>query len=216
MYNNKNKEIMKKTIMLLIVCLSLSVVGNAQTKKPVRRTSKNVAQISKEPSANGKFKFYTDGFFHETDKKDYVIITAPGKSVSNIKSSVLSSLSSMYTNPSKVISTIGDNIINVNAYASDVLVKDEFISYKHYSFAYNIKIEIKAGKIKVEAPSFSNIIEKNVPIMPGNRTTEKYIDTQTLYEELTKAGEKYQVKAEEIINSHIDKIVSGLSSNSDW
>ncbi len=207
---------MKRLLMFLVVCLSLSIVGNAQTKRPVKRTAKAVTKTSKEPSANGKFKFYTDGFFHETDKKDYVIITAPGKSVSDIKSSIMSSLSSMYTNPSKVISTLGDNIININAYASDVIVKDEFISFKHYSFIYNIKIEIKAGRIKVDAPSFSKITERDVPILPGNSATEKYIDTYTLYEELTKAGEQYQAKAEEIFNSHISKIVSGLSSNSDW
>ena len=119
-------------------------------------------------------------------------------------------------NPSKVISTLGDNIININAYASDVIVKDEFISFKHYSFIYNIKIEIKAGRIKVDAPSFSKITERDVPILPGNSATEKYIDTYTLYEELTKAGEQNQAKAEEIFNSHISKIVSGLSSTSDW
>lgn len=207
---------MKRLLMLLVVCLSLSIIGNAQTKKPVKRTTKTVTKTPKEPSANGKFKFYSDGFFHETDKKNYVIITAPGKSVSDIKSSIMSSLSSMYTNPSKVISTLGDNIININAYASDVIVKDEFISFKHYSFIYNIKIEIKAGRIKVDAPSFSKITERDVPLLPGNSATEKYIDTYTLYEELTKAGEQYQAKAEEIFNSHISKIVSGLSSNSDW
>ena len=206
---------MKKLLMLLAVCLSLSTVGNAQTKKPVKRGTKTVAKTSKEPSANGKFKFCPDGFFHETDKKDYVIITAPGKSVSDIKSSIMSSLSSMYTNPSKVISTLGDNIINVNAYYSDVTIKD-VIYMKHYSFTYNIKIEIKDGKIKVDAPSFSKITELTVPIIPGNSTTERYIETPTLFGILTKAGEMYQAPIEEIINSHISKIVSGLSSNSDW
>ncbi len=207
---------MKKLLMLLSVCLPLSIVSNAQTKKPVKRNSKTVTKVSKEPSANGKFIFYSDGFFNETDKRNYVIITAPGKTVGDIKSSIMSSLSSMYINPSKVLSTIGDNIINVNAYASDVIVKDAFISFKYYSFIYNIKIEIKNGKVKVDAPSFSKITERDVPILPGNSATEKYIDVYDLYAELSKAGEKYQAKAEKIFNSHISIIVSGLSSKSDW
>lgn len=206
---------MKRLLMILVVCLPLSIVSNAQTKKPVKRTTKTIAKTPKEPSANGMFKFYSDGLFHETDKKDYVIITAPGKSVSDIKSSIMSSLSSMYTNPSKVISTLGDNIINVNAYYSDVTIKD-VIYMKHYSFTYNIKIEIKDGKIKVDAPSFSKITERIVPIIPGNSTTERYIEAPTLFGMLAKAGEKYQAPIEDIINSHITKIVSGLSSNSDW
>ena len=81
---------------------------------------------------------------------------------------------------------------------------------KHYSFTYNIKIEIKDGKIKVDAPSFSKITERTVPIIPGNSTTERYIETQTLFGILAKAGEMYQTPIEEITNSHISKIVSGL------
>ena len=107
---------MKRTLLLLAVCLSLSAIGNAQTKKPVRKTSQTkttqpVTITPEPPSANGKFKFIyskeKDGFFNNTDDKDFVIITAPGKSANDIKSSIISTLSSMYANPSMVISTLG-------------------------------------------------------------------------------------------------------------
>jgi hypothetical protein len=78
--------------MLLAVCLSLSATGNAQTKKPVRKTAQaKTTKTPEPPSANGKFKFnWTKGLVNDTDGKDFIVISAQGKPVSDIKSSVLS------------------------------------------------------------------------------------------------------------------------------
>jgi len=210
---------MKRALLLLAVCLSLSVVGNAQTKKPVRkatqtRTTQPVAKTPEPPSANGKFKYYyAEGFLNDTDKKDFVVITVPGKTVSDIKSSIVSTLSSMYSNPSKVISTLGDNIINVTAYASDAFYYSFSDRLQYYSFTYNIKIEIKDGKIKIDSPSFSNMFEK-ITFM-GQTIGTDYIDLKKFYWAISDAKELQQEKVEKIFNSHITNIISGLS-NSDW
>ena len=210
---------MKRTLLLLIACLSLSVVGNAQTKKPVRkttqtRTTQPAAKTPEPPSANGKFKYYyAEGFLNDTDKKDFVVITVPGKSVSDIKSSIVSTLSSMYSNPSKAISTLGDNIINVTAYVSDAFFYSFSDRLQYYSFAYNIKIEIKDGKIKIDSPSFSNMFEK-ITFM-GQTIGTDYIDLKKFYWAISDAKELQQEKIEKIFNSHITNIISGLS-NSDW
>lgn len=213
---------MKKTLLLLAISLLFTAMGNAQTKRPVRKTNKTTTKAPTPtpapPSANGKFKFYyskeKDGFFNDMDGKDYIVITAEGKSTSDIKSSVMSTLSSMYSNPSKVISTLGDNIVNVTAYASDVFKYPFANSLKHYSFTYNIKMEIKDGKVKIDTPSFSNILEQEV--FMGQTIGTEYLDTKGLYMGLFFAKEHEQAKVESLINSHITKIVSGLSSNSDW
>lgn len=206
---------MKRTLLLLVICLSLSIVGNAQTRRPVKKVTTPVSQTSAPPSANGLFKFvYTKemkGFFNNTDQKDFVVITAPGKSASDIKSSIISTLSSMYSNPSKVISTLGDNIINVTAYASDAFQYLLANELHHYSFTYNIKIEIKDGKIKIESPSFSNIHVRKV--FMGETFGTDYVNG--FYFELYRSKEQQQENIENIINLHITKIVSGLS-NSDW
>lgn len=52
---------MRKAVLLLIACLSLAIVGNAQTKrtaKPVSKakTTTPVKEPIAPPSANGKFK----------------------------------------------------------------------------------------------------------------------------------------------------------------
>ena len=220
MFKYQTSDVMKRTLFFLVVCLSLSLVGNAQTKKTIRKpvkakTTQTVAKTPEPPSANGKFKYYSNkGFLNDTDQKDYVVITAEGKTASDIKSSVVSTLSSMYSNPSKVISTIGDNIINVTGYASDAFQYLFVDRLQHYSFTYNIKIEIKDGKVKIDSPSFSNVFEK-VTFM-GETIGTDYLDTQKMYWALNDAKELQQAKVENIFNSHVTKIVSGLSSNSDW
>lgn len=208
---------MKRTLLLLAVCLLLSAIGNAQTKKPIRKTTKTrttqSVNVPVQPSANGKFKFTRLGFKNTSDEKDYVVITIEGKSTADIKSSVVSSLSSMYSNPNKVISIIGDNLINVTAYAPNVFIGSFAGNNVYYSFTYNIKIEIKDGKIKVDAPAFSNITAREVYM--GQTLRNDYIDTSDLYYELSKTLEQKQAEVANFFNSHITKIVSGLS-NSDW
>ena len=212
---------MKRTLLLLAVCLSLSAVGNAQTKKPVRkttqtRTTQPVSKKAELPSANGKFKFdWTKGFVNDTDGKDFIVISAPGKSVSDIKSSAVSALSDMYPNPNKVISTLGDNIINLNAYASDYFWYESDEIIKIYSFNYNIKLEFKEGKIKVSSPSFSNITERR---QSGSYVIgTSFIDVTKMYLLLydIKRFDYSQLLADKF-NSHVSKIVEGLSPNSDW
>ena len=204
---------MKRTLLLLAICLSFSVVGNAQTRKPVRKTTTPEVKKPAIPSANGKFKFDgTKGFINNKNKKDYIVISAPGKSTTDIKTSVISTLSDMYSNPNKVISTLGDNIINLNAYASDAF----YIIIKIYSFNYNIKIEIKEGKIKVCSPSFSNITERRQSgsYVTGSSTIGVGAMYLLLYE--TKQPVDFSKILIDKFNSHVSKIITGLSSNSDW
>ena len=214
---------MKRTLLFLAACLLLSVVGYAQTKKPVRKTNQTratrpVTKAPESPSANGKFKFdWTKGLVNDTDGKDFIVISASGKSVSAIKSSVVSTLSDMYPNPSKVISTFGDNIINVTGYyAKDVFWNEENEIIKIYHFNYNIKIEIKEGKIKIGSPAFSNITERR---QSGSYVLDtSHIDLNDFFSFLRKSKDSstFCTILTDLCNSHVSKIVEGLSSNSDW
>lgn len=207
---------MKRTLMLFVFCLSLSTVGNAQTRKPVRKTAKPVAATPAAPSANGKFKLVAEGLINDSDSKNFVIITAQGKNVSDIKSSIVSTLSSMYNNPSKVISTLGDNIINVTATSAFDIANDVGMFYQRYNFTYNIKIEVKDGKIKIDAPSFSNINRRDVGMLSRTVIDSRNMNASNLFADFLEAKAAPTAEFEELFNSHITKIVSGLSSSSEW
>lgn len=208
---------MKKVLILLAVCLFLPFVGQAQTRKPVRKATPPVTKTVEPPSANGKFKFdWTKGFTNDSDGKDYIIITVPGKSTSEIKSSVVSSLSDMYSNPSKVISTLGDNIINVTGYyAKKTFWSSDGDATTYYNFNYNIKIEIKDGKIKVSAPTISNIT--GIREIGYYNAGSSNVDLGEFYTSIRlRAPSDYQKIFEKLFNPHITNIVKGLSSDSDW
>ena len=207
---------MKRTLLLLTVCLSLSIIGNAQTKKPIRKTiPQKTVKAPEPPSANGKFKFdWTKGFVNDADGKDFIVISAPGKSVNDIKSSVISALSDMYSNPNKVISTLGDNIINLNAHEPKACWYSTKDFVYDYNFNFNIKIEYKEGKIKVCSPSFSNITER-IYVGFGNYNSSN-IDLNKMYSLLHKLNPEFAKTLEDKFNNHVSKIISGLSSNSDW
>lgn len=209
---------MKRILLFLILCLSLSIVCNAQTRRTGGktthpRTTRSTAIKAGPPTANGKFEFTKNGFVNTSDGKDYVIITANGKSAASIKSSVISSLSELYKNPNKVISTLGDNLINVTGHSKDVFTVPFGDNNLYYSFTYNISIEIKNGKIKVNAPTFSNITEREV--FNGESLRIDLIDSEDLYFELSRALAREQSDVADIFNIHITKIVEGLST-SDW
>ena len=83
-----------------------------------------------------------------------------------------------------------------------------------YNFNYNIKIECKEGKIKVCSPSISNIIER-IYVGFGNYKSSN-IDLNKMYSLLHKLKPEFTQTLEDNFNSHITKIITGLSSNSDW
>ena len=206
---------MKRTLMLLTICLSLPVAGNAQIRKPVSKTTTTVNEPV-PPSANGKFKLSVDGLINDTDSKDFVVITAQGKKINDIKSSIVSTLSSMYNNPSKVISTLGDNIINVTATGAFDIANDVGMLYQRYNFTYNIKIEIKDGKIKIDSPSISNINRRDVGMLSRTVLDSKNMNASNLFADFLEAKAAPIAEFEELFNSHITKIIGGLSSDSDW
>ena len=83
-----------------------------------------------------------------------------------------------------------------------------------FYFSYNIKIEIKDGKIKVDSPNFSTIIRKEV--CNGYTTDTRYVEEYDMLGDLELCDKAQQLKVAALINAHIDNIVAGLSSNSDW
>lgn len=116
-----------------------------------------------------------------------------------------------------MILTLGDNIVNVTAfYADDVFWQLDNEILKIYHFTYNIKIEIKDGKIKVSSPSFSNITERRQSGSYVLATSN--IDLSAFYSFLRKSKETHSFLEilTDLFNSHVSNIVKGLSSDSDW
>lgn len=119
------------------------------------------SNIEAPDNCDGIIVFNKIRFENNKNGKDYVIINAQEKNIQQIKESVINSVSSMFSHPDKVISTVGDNIIMINGYSSE-----DFIGYNDngvfpFSFRYSIKIEIRDGRLKFNCPSISDCTMKD-------------------------------------------------------
>ena len=217
-----------KHLFILMAALFVIIPTNSQTKKQIRKapakvvtkkvdTAPKVEETKPEPpSADGKFKCIGDAFKNETNYKQFIVVTATGKNASELKSSIINILSSLFDHPDKVISTVGENIVMVNAYDGTGFTKRETRNGKpsstSYTYSYSIKIEIKDGKIKINSPSFSNL-KATLHYLGQDRFLGTY-DEESFYYAMKEANAENKV--ESLMNSYIDKIVSGLSKNDDW
>lgn len=89
----------------------------------------------------------------QNPERSFIVFNFPGKEKSTLMSSIYSKLTSMFNSPSDVIKKIGDNIISVEGYSSNLF------NYNGYScdILYTLIIEFKDGKIKYNHPVINKI-----------------------------------------------------------
>ena len=218
---------MKKYFVLLMAAFMVMPIfaqkRNPKKKTPVKTVTAKppkfqiVEDEMPEPvSADGKFKVVGNVFRNETNQKEFIVITAAGKNASELKSSLINILSSLFDHPDKVISTVGDNIVMVNAYDGTGFIEYGTSNgrsyYTSYTYSYSLKIEIKNGKIKVNSPSFYNL-QPVLHYLGKEKPLSTYGETE-FYESLKKANA--ELKVETIMNGYIKNIVDGLLKNDEW
>lgn len=87
--------------------------------------------------------------------KNYVVILVPKATKADLYKKTLTYLNSIYKNPAKVISSVDGESITVNGYTDEI--KGSFHLYT-YSMHYNINLQFKDGKIKLQ-PNITDLIE---------------------------------------------------------
>ena len=137
---------MNRTVFTL-VCMFITLCSFAQTS--IESINFKIKDVSGELKAS-----------NNTD--NYYVLEYEGKSASELYTNILSSISNLYKNPQKVLSTVENVSIKVSATALDVKVpRDESEindvfpqKYSYWGFDYRLSFQFKDGKIKVNAPSF--------------------------------------------------------------
>lgn len=101
------------------------------------------------------FTISADGHYRATDGKDYIIYPFEGKSAKEIYSLICSNVSKVYNSPQSVMSTVENASVSIHAFADDILYQKSYLGIKFfYEGTYNLLIEIKDGRVKINAPSF--------------------------------------------------------------
>lgn len=151
-------------ISLLLLPITTNAQNNVNGKRPdsviisrlpklgnldILRNSRS--NIDKEP----KFLVTSNGFSNtQNNKRNFIVYEFTGLKASDMKSSIISKLTTMFKSPKDAIHTISDNIISVEGYSSNVF------RYNGYScdILFNLTIEFKDGKIRYNYP----VIVENV------------------------------------------------------
>ena len=193
--------IMKKILMFMAIMIAVVVQANAQAE------------------FNG-FTISADGHYRAADGKDYIIYQFDGKSAKDIYTLICSNVSKVYNSPQSVMSTVENSSVAIHAFADDILYQKSYLGIKFfYEGTYNLLIEIKDGRVKINAPSFGMQTGQSETI---NRTkTAENILSDFFDKKGRLKGNRviWKSYAEQRINS-IYKTLLGLGNtkdtNNDW
>ena len=178
-----------------------------------------VVQANAQAEFNG-FTISADGHYRAADGKDYIIYQFDGKSAKDIYTLICSNVSKVYNSPQSVMSTVENSSVAIHAFADDILYQKSYLGIKFfYEGTYNLLIEIKDGRVKINAPSFGMQTGQSETI---NRTkTSENILSDFFDKKGRLKGNRviWKPYAEQKINS-IYKTLLGLGNtkdtNNDW
>lgn len=139
----------------------------------------------------------------------FVVYEIPGMSASELKSSALTTLSSMYKSPKDAITPLSDNMIQLEGYAESVFFKEsENVKLKH-DILFDIIIQFKDGKVRYNAPTIK-MLYVDLPIL-GMRKCDMNKGISSLIDDSIS-----RKKVENYFNNLINSINSTLKQSNNW
>ena len=182
----------------MFMFFSASVFGQVETPSP----EKNI----EERNSLCRFGFDSRGIYSmQNANNDYIVYEVPGMSASDLKGAALSAISSHYKSPKDVVTSLGDNIIQLETFASSVYVSKA--KYPH-DMSYSIIIQFKDGKIRYNIPTVKQIWASGTIL--GSLKLDMSKSLSTLVE-----GSDRQSVAKEF-NNLVDYINKKIKESDDW
>ena len=229
-----------KKIMLFLLVATLGC-GNvySQTKKPVRRTASVAAKQKAEAEAKAKaeaeekakaeenwiyqnnakcrFSFDMGEFVSNQGYDNYVIYEIPKMTTSELKTSVISAIGTIYSSPKDVINSVDDNLIQLTGITKGFERTSKIIgeSYKT-QFIFNLVIQFKDGKVRYNAPVIKYIVSENVNTGKRHINDFSGVNIRDYLLEDDYLADTHLKQIEYDINNLISSINSHLIKSNDW
>lgn len=189
---------MKKHGFLLLAFAFISVLANAQ-------------------NSSVYFNWTPTGTLLTSDGKDYVIKEYEGKSKEELYNELLVSVSSLFNDPKHVVSTVENQLININAGQMVEWPYGGLLGIVPVNMQYVLKIHFKDNKIKIDAPYFTSITVGGTPVydIEGWAKAQKFFNPDGTFN--TKKGKSIFCRGVNIaFNNLIEAILSYNKTNNDW
>lgn len=230
---------MKKIFLFLLV--ATLGCGNvfSQTKKPVRRTASVAAKQKAEAEAKAKaeaeekakaeenriyqnnakcrFSFDMGEFVSNQGYDNYVIYEIPKMTTSELKTSVISAIGTIYSSPKDVINSVDDNLIQLTGITKGFERTSKIIgeSYKT-QFIFNLVIQFKDEKVRYNAPVIKYIVSENVNTGKRHINDFSGVNVRDYLLEDDYLADTHLKQIEYDINNLISSINSHLIKSNDW
>ena len=162
---------MKKTLLTILHFLCFVLVGQAQVMTPVDPPTINTSvdenkNTGASTNSNCKLVFNYGGLASaQSAHPEYMVYDVKDMTASELKASVLNTISSMYKSPKDVVTNLSDNMIQLEAYMPRVFYKRTGSSSYPIDFIFTWTIQFKDNKIRINVPSVKKMWATRVPIM---------------------------------------------------
>lgn len=161
-------------------------------------------------NSNCRFGFGTGEFISlQSSNNGFVVYEIPNMSASELKASVFTTLSSMYKSPKDVITSLSENMIQLEGYAEGIYGTDVAGDYYRNDIAFALIIQFKDGKVRYNSPNIK-MIYQDWPL-PGMAELDMNKPISVLIEDSSS-----REKVANYFNSIINTINSKLKQSNDW
>lgn len=152
----------RKLLLLISLAFALTSMAQVPTDSISQTEEQRVATVNK----NCKLKFTDAGLVSEQNPtKNYLVYEVPGLSASELKASTLNTISSIYCSPKDVVTTLSDNMIQLEGYISRAYYSKAGDSLYPVDFSFTWTMQFKDGKIRINIPKIKQIYVTGVPLM---------------------------------------------------
>lgn len=158
-----------------------------------------------------RLEFTNEGLVSAQDaSKDYLVYEVPGLTASELKASVLNTISAMYSSPKDAVTSLSDNMIQLDGYAARVYYSKAGNALYPVDFTFAWTMQFKDGKIRINIPKIKQIYVMDVPLIGALKLDMSKPITVLISEDLDRDMVAYE------LNKFIRAICENAKSSNDW
>lgn len=166
------------------------------------------------------FKLTPQSTFTSESGNDFVVIPFEGKTAHQIYQVLASNVSSLYNNPSKVMTGVEDASIKIRA-LSDNMYTNKFMGASgHVPAYYQLEFRIKDGRVRVSAPYIEDTATFHMYGSDNEgafrRVSKKWFKNGEVKEKNKGQVAEVENNLNTLINSILGLIGSSVTADDDW
>jgi len=160
------------------------------------------------------FHLTEKGIYIDEQGNDFVVVPFEGQSAQQIYKTLCVNVSSVYNNPSEVMSTVEDASIKIRAFSND-LIRMSVIGLKQsLGGFYQLEFKIKDGRVRVSAPIVEETLWTDLPTeRTFSKEVKKYFKNGVVKEKKQEDLIIVETKMNVVINSILGSNLSEEDNN---